>query len=85
MCDGPIAALSWLPATGTEIVTQILSYTVDLKKIGLGGHATYKVTDLWSGSKAKTYTEAELGNFGCTVKRDNTALGGISVFKIEPA
>jgi hypothetical protein len=62
-----------------------LKLSVDLKRIDLGGHATYKITDLWSGSEAKTYTEAELGNFRCTVKRDNTAGGGISVFKIEPA
>ncbi len=62
-----------------------LKLHVDLNTISIGGHANYKVTDLWSGDKARTYTERELGNFTCTVKRDNTAGGGISVFKIEPA
>ena len=62
-----------------------LKLQIDLGDIGLGGHAAYRVTDLWSGGKPKTYSEAELGNFSCTVKRDNTPGGGILVFEIEPA
>ena len=62
-----------------------LKLHLDLRTIALGDHAKYKVADLWSGETVKTYTEAELGNFACTVKRDRTAGGGLSVFKIEPA
>jgi len=62
-----------------------LKLHLDLSTISLGGHANYKVADLWSEETVRTYTEAELGNFACTVKRDGIAGGGISVFKIEPA
>lgn len=60
-----------------------LKLRIPLRKIGLGGYASYRVTDLWSGDGAKICTEAELGNFDHKVKRDKTSGGGISVFKIE--
>jgi hypothetical protein len=60
-----------------------LELKVVLTDLGLGSHKKYVVTDLWSTTEAKTYTEAELHNFRCTIKRDGTAGGGLSVFKIE--
>jgi len=52
---------------------------------GLGRHRWYVVTDLWSAAEVKTYTEADLANFRCTIKRDGIRGGGVSMFKIEPA
>lgn len=61
-----------------------LKLTIDLKGIGLGGHQSYAVTDLWSGTDSKPFTEAELEHFSCTVKRDGTLGGGLSVIGIQP-
>jgi hypothetical protein len=57
---------------------------IPLKEIGLDGHKTYNITDLWNNSK-KILTEYELKHFTCSVKRDKTQGGGICVYKIEAA
>jgi hypothetical protein len=61
-----------------------LKLKIVLAECGLGGRRSYVVTDLWSGDSARTYTEAELNGFRCTVHRDGTRGGGLSVFRIEP-
>ena len=60
-----------------------LELKVVLTGLGLGSRKRYVVTDLWSSTGDKTYTEAELQKFRCTIKPDGTAGGGLSVFKIE--
>jgi Alpha amylase, catalytic domain len=60
-----------------------LRLRIALAGTGLDGHTSYLVTDLWSTTEAKRYTTAGLDDFLCTVKRDGTAGGGLSVFKIE--
>ncbi|MGH9615427.1 MAG: alpha-amylase family glycosyl hydrolase, partial [Acidobacteriaceae bacterium] len=62
-----------------------LKLRIPLKEIGFSGHAAYRFTDLWADGNAETYTETELKMLNCTVKKDKTSGGGISVFKIEPA
>lgn len=47
-----------------------LKLHLDLSRISLGGSREIQVTDLWSEGTVKTYMEADLGNFACTVKRD---------------
>lgn len=61
------------------------TFKIDLSPIGLGGHGSYDVTDLWSGTGSARYTEAELKDFSCTVARDGSAGGGLAVFQIKPA
>ncbi len=61
-----------------------LELKISLADLGLGNHKKYIVTDLWAAAEAKMYTEAELYDFRCTIKRDGIAGGGLSVFKIEP-
>ncbi|HUZ47045.1 MAG TPA: alpha-amylase family glycosyl hydrolase [Terriglobia bacterium] len=61
-----------------------LKLQIPLEEIGLAGHASYRVTDLWPGGEAKTYSEQELESFACTVGRDGTRGGGLRVFRIEP-
>ncbi len=62
--------------------TYILS--IQLKDIGLGGHAAYSVTDLWSTGASRMYTEEGLAKFAGTVRRDKIEGGGLAVLKIEP-
>jgi hypothetical protein len=57
---------------------------VPLKEIGLGGHERYKVTDLWLGGPAKTYTAEQLAQFEFDIQRDKTPRGGLRLFKIMP-
>lgn len=62
-----------------------LKLRIPLKEIGLAGHESYRVTNLWPGGVAKTYAENDLVSFNCTVKRDRTQGGGVQVLKIEPS
>ena len=55
-----------------------------LGEIGLAGHSSYLVANLWPGGDTKTCSEKELEDFACTVKPDKTAGGGLQVLKIEP-
>lgn len=52
--------------------------------MGIAGHSSYTVTDLWSGV-AQTMTEDELTNWTVTVPGALTPDGGFRIFKIEPA
>lgn len=61
-----------------------LSITLPLDRIGLDGHGTYTVTDLWTGA-AETRGEADLLRLGITVPRDKTPGGGLRLLKIRPA
>lgn len=62
-----------------------LKIQIPLNKIGLAGHAHYKITDLWPGGGETTIlAEGDMKNFSCAVKRDTTPGGGLRVFKIEP-
>jgi hypothetical protein len=57
--------------------------TVDIPTDKIGKNAKkIVVTDLWNGGK-KELTFAGLKKFSFTVKKDRTAGGGISIFKIE--
>jgi hypothetical protein len=58
---------------------------IDPNDFGLGGHSHYAVTDLWLTGNCKKYAKEELADFKCTIRRDGTPGGGLSVFKIEPA
>jgi hypothetical protein len=61
-----------------------LMLRIPLQEIGMAGHRSYKVTDLWPGDETKVYSDRDLAGFTCTVKRDRTRGGGVRVFKIEP-
>ncbi len=61
-----------------------LKLQIPLNVIGLAGHASYKVSNLWPGGEASTLAEKDLADFPCTVKHDKTPGGGLRVFKIEP-
>jgi hypothetical protein len=63
----------------------MIKVRVNLEGTGIESHERYAVVDLWSGSGTKIYTASELNSFGCTVKRDGTRGGGLSIFRIEPA
>jgi hypothetical protein len=62
-----------------------LNVQVPLREIGLAGHATYHVIDLWPGSPTKKYSGEQLAALTFVVPRDKTAGGGLRVFTIEPA
>ena len=61
-----------------------LKMRVPLEEIGLSGHASYKVTDLWPTGEMKIYTESELASFVCAITPDKMGSGGLRVFKFEP-
>ena len=61
-----------------------LRLQIPLTEIGLAGHASYQVTDLWPGGDAKVYSGKDLAAFALVVKGDKTTGGGLRVFKIEP-
>lgn len=61
-----------------------LGLQIPIEKMGLAGHGSLSVTDLWPGRGTKTYKEEDLAKFTCTVKRDRSAGGGVYVAKIEP-
>jgi hypothetical protein len=95
-CQGniktPVPYLRWNDRTAIVVaanrnknVDAKLALAIALDGTGIEGHGKYSVTDIWSGSEAKTYSAAELRGFQCTVKRDESAGGGLSVLKIEPA
>jgi Alpha amylase, catalytic domain len=62
-----------------------LRLAIDLAGTGLAEQKSYIVTDLWSSQEPRNCTAAQLGDFHCTIKRDGTAGGGLSVLKIEAA
>ncbi len=62
-----------------------LKLQIPLREMGLAGQESYKVTQLWPRGETRTYKEADMAHFTCTVKRDKTAGGGVCVFKIERA
>ena len=62
-----------------------LTIHLPLHDIGLGGHAAYKVTDLWSGDPDEIHSEQDFKTFSRTVKRDKIAGGGLAVYMIEAA
>jgi hypothetical protein len=61
-----------------------LRLRIPLGEIGLAGHSSYRVADLWPGGDTKTCLEKDLEDLACTVKPDKTAGGGLQVLKIEP-
>jgi len=61
-----------------------LKLRIPLEAIGLAGHPSYRVTNLWPGGETKTFNEKDLASFTCTVTRDRTRGGGLRVFRIEP-
>jgi hypothetical protein len=61
-----------------------LRLRIPLKEIGLAGHSSYKVTNLWLSGAPKVYSEAELAAVPSTVRPDKTAGGGLSILKVEP-
>jgi glycosidase len=61
-----------------------LKISIPLEKIGMAGHARYKVTDLWMGGEDRICSAADLAAFEFPGKRDKIAGGGIRIFKIEP-
>lgn len=86
----PIPYVRWneriaILITANRSRSQDATLELEISLPDLGKHGKYIVTDLWSTTEAKTYTEAELHNFRCTIKRDGIAGGGLSIFKIEPA
>jgi glycosidase len=61
-----------------------LRLRIPLKEIGLAGHSSYKVTNLWLGGAPKVYSEADLAAVPSTVRPDKTAGGGLSILRLEP-
>lgn len=61
-----------------------LKLNIPLQAVGLAGHASYKVTQLWPESESKSFTEAQLAAFAFTVRRDKIPGGGLCLLKIEP-
>ena len=61
-----------------------LKLRLPLQEIGMAGHASYRVTELWPGDEMKVHSDKDLASFGLVVKRDKTQGGGLRVFKIEP-
>lgn len=61
-----------------------LKLRLPLKEIGMAGHASYKVTDLWPGDEMKVHSDKDLASFALIVRRDKTQGGGLRVFKIGP-
>ena len=59
-----------------------LTATLPLNKIGMGGAARLKITDLWNGGE-KIVNAKDLANFTFSIKKDKTAGGGLAVYKIE--
>lgn len=95
-CEGniavPVPYLRWDDGAAIVIAANrnrdrdaTLKLKIDLAGIGLGGRQGYTVTDLWSTTEPRTFTETELGDFRCVVKRDGAADGGLAVFRIHPA
>jgi hypothetical protein len=62
-----------------------LKLSVPLSEIRFAGRLRYRVTGLWPRGETRTCTEDELASFTCTVKRDRSPGGGLSVFSIEPS
>ncbi len=60
-----------------------LRLRIPLNEIGLSGHRSYKVTNLWAGGAPKVYSEAAFAALPLTVRQDKTASGGLSILKIE--
>ncbi|MGC2403959.1 MAG: alpha-amylase family glycosyl hydrolase [Acidobacteriaceae bacterium] len=86
----PVPYIRWSPQNALVICANRnrnqdahLKLKIALKDTPLDGHGNYLVTDLWSGARATTCTEAQLADFSCSVKQDGSAGGGLSVFKIE--
>jgi len=57
---------------------------IPLEEIGLNGRKNYRVSDLWSDNRARSYREDELDSFHFTIKPDKSAGGGIAAFRIDP-
>lgn len=90
--DVPVPYMRWddhaavvIAANRNRALDAHMKLQIDICDIELGGHNSYLVTDLWSTSGTRRYSEAELREFHCGTKRDGTLGGGLSVFKIEPA
>lgn len=61
-----------------------LKMRMPLKEIGLAGHASYRVTNLWPDGEFKTFSKEDLASFTCAVTPDKRRGGGLRVFRIEP-
>jgi hypothetical protein len=72
-------------ANGNTNQDATLKLSIPLREIGLAGHDKYKVTDIWLGEESRIYSEQDLTEFVCVVKRDKAPQGGLRIFKIEPA
>ena len=85
----PVPYLRWNDRTAIVVagnrnrdVDADLRLTIDLSGTSLAGQKSYTVTDLWSSQAPRSFTAAQLLDFHCTIKRDGTAGGGLSVLKI---
>jgi hypothetical protein len=88
----PVPYLRWSDRTAIVVagnrnrdMDANLRLAIDLAGTGLAGKESYTVTDLWSSQEPRSCTAAQLRDFHCTIKREGTAGGGLSILKIEAA
>ena len=55
-----------------------------LATMGIAGHESYTVTDLWTGA-VQTMSQAQLADWSVTVAGYNQSGGGFRIFKIAPS
>ena len=61
-----------------------LTVSIPLAEVGLAGHATYTVTDLWTGDTLQ-HSEHDIEHFSCTIPRDKDHGGGLRSSRSSPA